>query len=235
MTDFSFFNPWSEVFESRKYPHAQTYRTTFGEKLWATFKVFSGNVLPLPIKKNYLDSSKFHFGIIDYLTLGIYYLINVLPIFLIEGENARSRELGYLLSFILSIPRILFASVMTLVSFIPVAIVQAISSFEGDTLKNVILTHPINTAKQDEPICNKAFGKLFKENLEDLDDANIVIDSENSNLLKIDFGKKIPILPLNLAEYKDLMMFDALKKLNIGRLQTKVEDLEDTTFSYLNY
>ncbi|MCW8407749.1 hypothetical protein OQJ13_02005 [Legionella sp. PATHC035] len=139
----SIFSPIKNLIETKQYPHARAYRTTFWGKMADTFLVFSGHLFP-----NYQDKAqdpfkKIHFGIFDYLTLGIHFLISSLLIRSLKGaEKAVLIPVG-ILTLVFNLPRLLFATAMMLISLPFVSIAWAVTKEKGNKIKEDILSYDI--------------------------------------------------------------------------------------------
>lgn len=66
---FSYFNPFDEIIETRKYPNARTLRTGFWQKMSDIFRVFTGS---------YFGGSKDRVRLLDYATLMVQKLRSIL-------------------------------------------------------------------------------------------------------------------------------------------------------------
>lgn len=69
----SFYNPFREVFETKTYPHAATYRHGFQEHVKKAFYVLAGKGLVNGAFSNKFDEREKHLGLLDYLTFGVMY------------------------------------------------------------------------------------------------------------------------------------------------------------------
>lgn len=249
----SFFSPFHAVLDNNKYPHAHAHRSTFWEKLWATFKAFSGNILPgalkNPAKYTKIEFDRMHFGIFDYLTLGIHFLLSFLSMLLIENKFLPFKIAGIILFSALTIPRVVFAISLTILSFPFIIIAHWAASFKGDALKETIMSHQVSKEINNKEAVSKekvvknsqTFGILLQENNVDLTD---IVDIElkpngNKNLFTLSFFKYDSIanptkmsleLDLCLHDKSHNKMFKALKKLNVGGLQTKIEANNELNF-----
>ncbi|MBA2656567.1 MAG: hypothetical protein H0U70_06220 [Tatlockia sp.] len=141
----SFFNPFNGLIETKEFPNARMHRTTFWEKIWDTFKVFSGTIAPDFTNENPSPYKKMHFGIFDYLTLGIHYLITQLLLFMVRKAAKESIYLAapmMALAFIFSLPRLIFANALT---FICSPFVLVAHAFVNDKAKNSILSYEVRS------------------------------------------------------------------------------------------
>ena len=141
----SIFNPIKNLIETKQYPHARAYRTTFWGKMADTFLVFSGHLLASYKKEPKDPFKKIHFGIFDYLTLGIHFLISFLLLRALKGSGkAVSIPLG-ILTLLLNLPRLLFAEAMMLICLPFVLIAWAATREEGNKIKEDILSYEAQT------------------------------------------------------------------------------------------
>lgn len=140
----SFLNPFNGLIETKKYPHARTLRTTFWGKVWDTFKVFSGNLIP--DTKSATPYKKVHAGIFDYLTLGLHFLLSELILLALRKIKSPAVIItGLIILLIINIPRLIFGAVLTLFCLPFAGIAQVLSKIKGDKLKNEILEYTVKT------------------------------------------------------------------------------------------
>ncbi|MDP1604590.1 MAG: hypothetical protein Q8M03_15135 [Legionella sp.] len=137
-----FLNPFHELIETKKYPLARTFRTTFWGKVWDTFKVFSGN-LPHFNPRSY---KQVHAGVFDYLTLGLHLLLSELLLRFLEKIRSRLIFLiGVVVLLIINLPRLIFAAALTFICLPFTGIAHAFSKIKGEKLKNDILAYTVKT------------------------------------------------------------------------------------------
>ncbi|MDP1602193.1 MAG: hypothetical protein Q8M03_02925 [Legionella sp.] len=146
----NFINPFHELFETKKYPLARTLRTTFWGKVWDTFKVFSGNLIPQHIKNNKKNPNPYkqvHSGVFDYLTLGLHFLLSELLLRALKKIRlpAVIKIMGLATLLLINIPRLIFAALLTLICLPFVGIAEVLSKIKGDNLKNEIRSYTVKT------------------------------------------------------------------------------------------
>ncbi|KTC88931.1 hypothetical protein [Fluoribacter dumoffii] len=136
-------NPFKNLIETKQYPHARTYRTTFWGKVADTFLVFSGHLFP-----NYREKEPFkkiHFGIFDYFTLGIHFLLTTSLLSALRGASLPLLIPAGILTFLFNTPRLLFAAAMTFISLPFVSIAWAVTKEKGNKIKQDILSYEVQT------------------------------------------------------------------------------------------
>ncbi|MBA2656094.1 MAG: hypothetical protein H0U70_03820 [Tatlockia sp.] len=127
-----FFNPFTGLIETKEFPHARAHRSTFWGKMWDTFGVFSGTVLIKNRKNGDVLHNGLHFGLFDFLTLGVHYALTQLLFFLTNNVDDNLLLVIPLLftNFVLNLPRLLFAGAMTIICSPFVMIAQAFAKNE---------------------------------------------------------------------------------------------------------
>lgn len=168
-------NPFHNLIETNKYPHARSHRTTFLRKMNDTFRVFWGGEIS--------DNAKGHLGIFDILTLGLHHLVNRPLFFSITSDSVPTALgfLGLLLLILWNIPRFLFAAVLTLVSTPFVWIAQKLSDIEGEPIRSDLISfsNPQYPVYLDCRLPHADFLKGYKNNFFLLDNDQLyLIDSE---------------------------------------------------------
>ncbi|KTC79830.1 hypothetical protein Lche_1850 [Legionella cherrii] len=191
----SIFNPIKNLIETKQYPHARAYRTTFWGKMADTFLVFSGHLFP-----NYQDKAqdpfkKIHFGIFDYLTLGIHFLISSLLIRSLKGaEKAVLIPVG-ILTLLFNLPRLLFATAMMLISLPFVSIAWAVTKEKGNKIKEDILSYEVHTNQSRLYFAPSA----LPSDLDHYKDCFFFIEGDN-HLYYVDFSNKPHNIKINDIE-----------------------------------
>jgi len=179
----SILNPLRHVFETKTFIHSRAYRTTFWGKFWDTLEVFLGNSLP----EMYWDDNSFekhkgiknfnstHFGVYDYLTLGIPFILNiVLTLLMLKLDPSDNRPLfiSLVVSYlILNLPRIIFSGVMTLLSLPFVHIAHALTKEKGEAVKQAILSYKLS----DEMTPFYAYPSSLQVNIENYKNSYVFI------------------------------------------------------------
>ncbi|CDZ79317.1 hypothetical protein BN59_03635 [Legionella massiliensis] len=155
----SIFNPLKNLLESKRYPFANAQRTTFWQKLLSALTVFSG--YPFPGKPNSPEPYKYvHFGVYDYLTLGIPFILHQLLISLVRWLESPPLKIFFTGIFLLTeLPRIAFGATMALVCLPFVAIAHALASPAGEPIKAAILAYQVETDDCKIVVANTAINK----------------------------------------------------------------------------
>lgn len=136
----SVINPFKGLVETKKFPHARAHRTTLFGKIKDTFSVFNGQIIQETDEPDYFK--KIHFGIFDYLTLGIHFIISALLIELVRSNiPLLFKIVGIILTALFSIPRLLFAGIMTLVCLPFIGMAHVFSMEKGNRAKDEILNY----------------------------------------------------------------------------------------------
>lgn len=129
-------NPFNELFESNKYPHARTLRTSFIQKFWDTFNALTGNA-------PFFNRNP-HLGIFDYLTIGISASLYLLMVWSWDkvGKNVLANLLIIpvtLINIPITITRFAFGIVGTIVLSPLTALIHGISKcFAGNSLEEAL-------------------------------------------------------------------------------------------------
>ena len=235
-----FLSPLDPVFETKTYPHARTYRGTFGQKLYDTYSFFGGTLLAGLRNKD--PKERPHFGLFDYPTLGILYGLGLAAMllysFLVNKDNLATKILLAPLAATVAItvlaPRYLFAGIMTLISMPFVAIAHGVSTFKGDRLKNTILSHDVSApAKKDTKRQQQktTWGQLLIDNdmrLEDVETATKKPSYASKNIIELNMkqNSKEASVTLVLGDAKNKAAYDAFMQLNVGGLQHDLENVD---------
>lgn len=127
------FNPFSRLFETKKYPHARERRTTFGQKCRDTFVLFFG---PIPFTR-YQSAG---FGLFDY---GLFPLSILSHLFIGIGSNVNHTKTAARVFFsaigaLFALPRLIITSALTLVLLPFIGIAHGFSQIKGGKLKSII-------------------------------------------------------------------------------------------------
>lgn len=239
----SILNPFAELFETERYVHARTLRTTFAQKMRDTFFSFFGsfNILDRGNKK---ASGHYHIGILDVFTLGIPYFLTLVATELLR--EVRSTPLKVLFGFIagiLVLPRAICAGILTLISLPFIGIAQAISSSKASDLKNKINTYTVSAKDSAGNEIKTNLGALLinKEmSIETVGQVEQVIIAPEKNKplgsLQLKFfgsdSRNSAIITMNtdkngkLTRKKDKELIQELAELNIGNLEKDIEIAE---------
>ncbi|MDP3270075.1 MAG: hypothetical protein Q8M40_13635 [Legionella sp.] len=232
----SFFNPFAELFETEHYMHARTLRTTFTQKMRDTFFSFFGsfNILERDDKNK---AGKYHIGILDVFTLGISYLITLVPTALVSEVKSTPLQVIFgLIAGALMLSRAIIAGILTLISSPFIGIAQAISSSKASDLKNKINTYTVSEQDKDGNEIKTSLSALLKnrglsiETVEQMEKVKLPLDQyQPLGKLKLKFFGSEPQNPAtltmnidkkgNLTNKKDKELFEDLAKLNVGNFQ----------------
>lgn len=127
------FNPFSFIFETKKYPHARTLRTTFRKKVEDAYYVFAG--------------TKKTAGILDYFGL-------MLPYLLTKGFESINMAADPFLKLFLAIPyavvqsfRMVFSALLTLVSLPVIGAVSLVADYQASQLREDAQNTPCEYAR----------------------------------------------------------------------------------------
>ncbi|MCW8399995.1 hypothetical protein OQJ26_14520 [Legionella sp. PATHC038] len=191
----SIFNPLKNLIETKQYPHARAYRTTFWGKMADTFLVFSGHLLPNYKNKEQDPFKKIHLGIFDYLTAGIHLLISSLLIRSLKGAEKPVLIPVGIFTFLFNLPRLLFAAAMTLICSPFVAIAWAATKEKGNKIKDDILSYEVQTNQSRLYFAPSA----LPSDLEHYKDCFFFIEGSNC-LYYINFSSKPHELKINDIE-----------------------------------
>lgn len=202
-------NPFHNLTETKKYPHARSHRTTFWDKMTDTFKVFYGNITP---KEHPED----HIGIFDYLTFGLHYWINEPILQMTQYRSDIYTGLGLFLYGIWNIPRIIFSGVLTLICSPFVMIAQALSNDKGEALKDDVNSHNIKNIEYDFNFTNcnlpSDYSRACYKN-------SFFFARENNKLYWIDLaGKSHNIAIKDVKEIKKILQIGTDKNVANGFL-----------------
>ena len=239
----SFLNPGREIRETEKHQHARTRRNTFGQKARDTFFVFFGSFgLANRERSTYSSSgkSKNHFGVFDYFTLGILYLLNAISLALVMEVNFLPLKIvGAVFSAIFAIPRAIFAGVFTFLSLPFIGIVHGAVSGKADKIKEIINNHEqiVDPAKPKDKTSVGALFKFRRMQIEEIERVDKVINHEQGKPLgtmDLTFhqGAAKLTVQLNVDKNNKIVIknqskfFKALTRLNVGDLQFQIEQEE---------
>lgn len=239
----SIFNPFAELFETERYIHARTLRTTFAQKMKDTFFSFFGsfNILERDDKNK---SGKYHIGILDVFTLGISYFITLVPTALVSEIKSTPLQVIFgLIAGALMLSRAIIAGILTLISFPFIGIAQAISSTKASELKNKINTYTVSEQDKAGNTIKTSFSALLKnkdlsiETIEQVEQV-MVLPGQYQPLgnVKLKFFGSEPQKSVtlimncdkngNLTNKSDKKLLKDLAKLNVGNLQRDNERAE---------
>ncbi len=223
----SIFNPFNELNETSRYPHARSYSSTFGQKLWDAFKAFYGVFFYDPIKPKARQakpkpSDNFHLGIFDYCTGLILYPLTLLAFAGVrEFNNTWGKIFSGIFLLALSLPRLAVALSLTLASLPFVLIAHSVYRVKGNKLKNII---------NDYHVEGSSLGQLLEMNETPLSTECATEKTFHSDTKKFtisffhpDEASRRVDLTLDLLDRSDFKRFRALKRLNIGDLQGEIE------------
>jgi hypothetical protein len=228
-------NPFIELKETNVYPYARSLRTTFFQKLMDTFWVFLGNPIQVVPRDQSMFIRFFHFGIVDYATLGITYIIQRFTASFLNHYNESELWIGILLG-VLQLPitfaRTVSASVLTILSIPFVAIAHLITYVLSSEYKKHINEYEISNPGQSTTTIF-AMLKTYGCQLEDITDIDYRKEIENG-ILKIQYKTNYSgfceymMMPIDssgqLYRPNDIKFFQALQRLNIGGIQEKIEE-----------
>lgn len=228
-------NPFVGLKETEIYPYARSLRTSFLEKIMDAFYVFCGNPFVSDTRHQSSVFRFFHFGLVDYATLGIMYFIQRY----IAWQVTPNSKLWIIITVgIMQLPislvRALTAAVLTILSIPFIAIAQLATHI----LSNEYKKH-INEYEYDDEISTSgqstrtmfAMLKAYNCEIGDITDIDFTKDIENG-VLKIEYTRSYHSksefrIPINsngqLYRSNDIKFFNALQLLNVGRIQEKIE------------
>lgn len=238
----SFLNPFAELFETQRFIHARTLRTTFSKKIWDTYCVFFGSFNILDRKKENVPSH-YHLGILDYLTLGIPYFFTFLAVELMREKSAVFKVIFGVLAVALLLPRALCAGLLTLISLPFIGLAQAISSSKSSSLKYIINAYSATVKKSDGTESKINLGALLSSNEISIEEVKEVQQQTIPPLTNMPLGslqlkffqseKRGPVIISmktdkngQITTKADKAVFEALTELNIGNIQTDIEYAE---------
>jgi hypothetical protein len=229
---FSTLNPFRGIFETNKYFHARTMRTSFLLKLSDTFFAFSGSTL---------RRKKEHRGIFDYATLMVPYGITCLALWLNSFDHPVATLIAFpfmLISLSIDTLRYTGAAVFTLTFSPLVGLIQIGSKYMSDSIKDLAMS--LKLKKYNKYEFNGTLNDFLNDNTSSLQDLRVSVKGTYDKLTLI-FRKKsqnvmahrdcmyesqrdnTAITTLNLNKDIDRSIFDALLKLNVGKIARKLE------------
>lgn len=198
----SYWNPFVNIFETKKYKNSRTLRTGFMQKMFDTFDVFSGSFFNFRPEKNHRD----HIGIFDYATLMIPYTATYLLGHLFDyiennlslEPNKEKNPVGMILSLLLTIP--LFVMAPPILTLTIVARYIAAAIFTGLTLPIVLMTHGLSKISAD----------THKNKVSDLQ----IIKKNNGERLTL--GEYLEKKKLNLEDVRIVGIKSTQKKIQLA-------------------
>lgn len=237
----SFFNPFSELFETDQYPYSRILRTSFTKKIEDAFWVFFGS-FNIPDNEEQDKEVRYRLGLIDYATLGAYYLINFVLLELSRGIQFTPIQftLGFV-SLALFIPRLVLASALTLILLPFIGMAQLIANVHSDPVKHKIKEYTLPSNESENPT-ELPFRSLLDANhleIETIDRIERVYSPPAKGFplgnlsLKFFAQQEEPKPPITIKLSIDSRrgfcnraqaeFYNALRELNVGHLQTKIE------------
>lgn len=213
-------NPFKHLFETKTYPHAQVFRTSFLEKMKNTFIVFSGALF---LKT---DENEKQAGLFDFLWF---------PLLLAEyffGEKMLVKALQVLLF----IPRIIISIIGTVISSPFIFITHLISGVIAEKERMEILNTKVTVSLRG---CAAGIGEDYMPHLDSLGnflkEKGLSLDnlSEDYGSLRAP-GPDSSFLGVGKTHYTlrpaSTSFSTAFFKLNVARLQTKQENSQSLNF-----
>lgn len=194
----SIYDPFKNIFQTNRHFFANIYKTTFAGKLYDTAQVFSGYVVQKYRHPNIRGDRWSHWGLFDYLTLGIHRAITLALIKYLESRSfsnailkSRNLEIAALIGVIIvfSLPRYVFTALLTFVCIPFISIVHAFIFNKAQLLKKQINAFPIKTSE-----INIYLEESIPLNLE-LYKNSFVYSHETKQLFYVDFQGATTICP----------------------------------------
>lgn len=235
-------NPFAELNETKLHPHARSLRTTFWQKIRDAFFVFHGSFGILDEEKKNVPG-KYHLGIVDLPTLGLTYLLNVITFAILRSKITSwiKIPLAIITAICFVVPRIALSAVLTLISAPFVGLSQLITNFVSGGFKQEIKAYETTVIAYGRETTVSIHSLLRAQNAELEDIGSIEYKKElpqnpkQQGRIELTIGSgsnqyyKVS-LPVDakgqLVKEKDQRFFNALRELNIGHIDERIEEAD---------
>ncbi len=135
------YNPFSNIIETRTFPHARTLRTNLFQKILDAFFIFAGTDYPFHHSRG--NNRTEHLGLFDYTTLFIPHLLYRLTMLIGDRFEKKTAIVIFCISLIILLPlfivRCVVSAILTLISLAVILAVHAAFYTDGENLKEKVL------------------------------------------------------------------------------------------------